>query len=358
MADESIKNGLSRSDPNRPRVGIVVLNWNGLKDTLECLESLCALDYGNFEVIVYDNGSRDGSPAVIAERFPRVLLLAGERNLGYTGGNNRAMAAALERGAEYVWLLNNDLVLEANALKEIIAESERNPRAGLLSPTIYHYGDREELQFYKYEVDFDNFRLIPRRSLQYHAPVGAGRKPALWGTALLIRREVVQRIGYLNEGYFAYFEDMEYSIRAQRAGFECRTCVAAKVYHKDSMATGSKKAPLQVYLRARNEYFFWMSNTRGFRKVRFFFHYLAEIIGRSFGLKSDRLIESHESCFDGLWDAVKGVAGPVERRTRCPAFLRKAFMWHPYLWVNLFRGRIVSVLSLALQQIRPSLRSG
>jgi hypothetical protein len=94
------------------------------------------------------------------------------------------------------------------------------------------------------------------------------------------------------------------------------------------------------------------------RKVRFFFHYLAEIIGRSFGLKSDGLIESHASCFDGLWDAVRGVAGPVERRTRCPAFLRKAFMWHPYLWVNLFRGRIAAVLGLVLRQVRPSQRSG
>ena len=350
--------GLRGRSAGEPRVGIVVLNWNGLKDTLECLESISALVYGNYEVIVFDNGSRDGSPGAIAERFPGVLLLAETRNLGYTGGNNRAMAAALERGAEYVWLLNNDLVLDKNALKELIADSARNPRAGLLSPVIYHYRNPEELQFYKYEIDFKNFRLIPRKSLQHQAPVGPDRKPALWGTALLIRREVVQEIGYLNEGYFAYFEDMEYSVRAQRAGFECRTCAGARVYHKDSMATGSKKSPIQVYLRARNEYFFWMSNTRGFRKVGFFFHYLAEIIGRSFGLKTDRLIESHESCFDGLWDAVRGVAGSVEKKTRCPAIIRKAFMWHPYLWVNLFRGRIATVINLALRQARPSVRSG
>lgn len=101
-----------------PKVYIIILNWNGLKDTLECLESVFKLDYLNFEVIVVDNGSTDDSVNVILKTYPQVRLIENRENLGYTGGNNIGMRYAIERDADYIWLLNNDTIVEEDTLGE------------------------------------------------------------------------------------------------------------------------------------------------------------------------------------------------------------------------------------------------
>src|SRR5690349_2452680 len=104
-----------------PRIAVLVLNWNGRDDTLQCLESLSKVDYPNFDVIVVDNGSIDDSVQAIRASFPSLLLIENGANLGYAEGNNAGMRVALERGADFILLLNNDTVVDGDLLKELAA---------------------------------------------------------------------------------------------------------------------------------------------------------------------------------------------------------------------------------------------
>jgi GT2 family glycosyltransferase len=122
-----------------PHVVIVLLNWNNSHYTLPCLQSLAQIDYANAHIVVVDNGSTDGSPAVIRQQFPDVAILEQPRNLGFAAGNNVGLRWALERKADYVLLLNNDTDLAPDFLNLLVAAAERDPTIGIVAPTIYYY---------------------------------------------------------------------------------------------------------------------------------------------------------------------------------------------------------------------------
>src|SRR5437016_2987592 len=119
------------------QVGIVILNWNGGEVLQECVRSVFALRYPSFEVIIVDNGSTDGSAEMLRERYPSVLLLENDKNLGFAAGNNRGIALALERGNDYVMILNNDTIVEPDCLRLLVRRAQSNSRIGAVSPKIY-----------------------------------------------------------------------------------------------------------------------------------------------------------------------------------------------------------------------------
>src|SRR5437899_11006704 len=121
-----------------PLVAVVTLAWNGREDTLTCLESVDALDWDDLSTIVVDNGSSDGLVDAVRDRFPHIRVIRSERNLGFAGGNNLGLRAALEAGADYALILNNDTVIDRGAVRELVAEAERRPDAGALCPLIYY----------------------------------------------------------------------------------------------------------------------------------------------------------------------------------------------------------------------------
>src|SRR2546425_647264 len=126
-------------------VYILVLNWNNWKDTNECLASLQGLDYNHWKVIVLDNGSTDGSLRHIRERHPEVEIMKLGENLGFAKGNNAGIRAAVERGAEYVWLLNNDTEVDPGALRALVETAESDPRIGAVGSAIYSMAKPEQL---------------------------------------------------------------------------------------------------------------------------------------------------------------------------------------------------------------------
>ena len=109
-----------------PLIYIIILNWNGLQDTLECLGSILKMDYPNFRVVVVDNNSTDNSVDIIRKAHPQVSLIENKENLGYTGGNNTAMRYAMQHSADYVWLLNNDTTVEADTLSKLVFAAEES----------------------------------------------------------------------------------------------------------------------------------------------------------------------------------------------------------------------------------------
>src|ERR1039457_4136566 len=143
-----------------PKVFIIVLNWNGLKDTLECLDSVFKLEYPNFEVIVVDNASTDNSVEVIREKFQQVILIENKENLGFTGGNNTGIRHALQLGTDYFWLLNNDTVLEPDTLSRIVVTADNDSTIGMISPVVHYHEDPLVIQNCGCYIDWESQKLI------------------------------------------------------------------------------------------------------------------------------------------------------------------------------------------------------
>ena len=312
---------------------------------MECIESLKKLDYPEMRIVVVDNGSTDDSTTVIRQRYPSITLLESKQNLGFTGGNNLGIVKALEMGTDYVWLLNNDTVVERDALRKMVQAIGNSPDVGIASPVIYFQEPPGEIQFCGSYIDWKRKRIV---KLEIGEPYPSnGVNVSLWGTALLIRRDVVERVGYLNEKYFAYHEDEEYCMRAARAGYRCIVVPDARVYHKNSRSTGSNDAPMQVFLRSRNLFFLWMDVLKGVDRILHIPKYLDYVIAYGGDLKEKKLPESVEACLDGIWHALRGIGGPrnpdVSMPTPLRGLFRFLFSWHPFLWTCLLTGDFAGI---------------
>lgn len=339
---------------DHPKVFTIILNWNGHRDTLECLESVFKLDYPNFKVIVVDNGSTDDSVTVIHKTYPQVMLIENRENLGYTGGNNIAMRYAMEHGADYMWLLNNDTVIEPDTLSKLVAVAGESPDIGLVCPVIYYYHAPDRVQFCGTDVDWTDFLTPVHKSTRSWQRKDVKKSVSLVGTALLIKRSVIEKVGYLNGKYFAYGEDNDYSIRVAKAGYENVVVMSARIYHKDSGSTKGQKMPLQVFLRARNYYFLWMDNLTGLKRCRYFLRYLAHVISYSAMLNDEGSAECVSACLDGAWSALRGIGGQRDETVEMPRWLKRIFYcfysWHPYFWVGLLRGNFLSLYSEVIRR--------
>jgi GT2 family glycosyltransferase len=242
---------------NPPLIWIVVLNWNGLSDTLDCLESLRQLHYAARRVVVVDNGSTDGSVAGLrrAAQASAFYLIEVGRNLGYAGGNNVGIRHALDHGADFVLVLNNDTTVDPSLLDELIAAAERNPAAACFGPWIFYMHDPERLWFTR--------TAWAPADAAFTAP-GKGRLASelahettsteyVCGAALFFRTSVTKQVGLFDERFFLVYEDSDWCFRVRRAGFECVSVPTARVWHKVGTSFGSEASPLRTYFSIRNK---------------------------------------------------------------------------------------------------------
>ncbi len=297
-----------------PSVAIVVLNWNGIADTLRCIESLEQQTYRNFRIIVVDNGSTDGSAAALKALGDRITLIESHENRGYTGGNNLAIREAMAKGAEYVWLFNNDAVAEPDTLAQLLAVAEADPRIGLLSPlvrdeadhaVIHFAGGRFDLATPVYEPTDD---LDQARDWQARAP----DRMALWGTAMLARRAMVEKVGLLDDRIFAYWEDIDYSIRSALAGFRNVMVFGTAIFHaaKPTIRSPHEVKPYYFYFMTRNEILMW----RKFCPAARFAKSVIWTMRRQ-GRQIERMTDSPahvEAVLAGIWDGLSGRGGGYE----------------------------------------------
>jgi GT2 family glycosyltransferase len=225
----------------------VVLNWNGGHDTPAALGSLDGI-----ETICVDNGSTDGSDRVVEERFPQVELIRTGANLGFAGGSNAGVRRALERGADWVLLLNNDAVAEPGIAQALERAAAARPDAGLLAC----------------KVLFEDGRTVQYAGARFRAWLGySGRQTGYGGpdrfhetrdveradgAALAVSRAAVDAAGLLDESLFAYVEDVEWSLRIRRAGFAVVFVPDAVVRHKGSASTGGRASAASLYYSTRN----------------------------------------------------------------------------------------------------------
>jgi GT2 family glycosyltransferase len=236
MVELSTAEGVERP-PERgvrhPRVGVVVLNWRRPREILACLASLEAQDYPSYEIVVVDNDSANGSVAEIRRQYPAVRVIENGRNLGFAGGSNRGIDSLMRRGIDYVLLLNDDATCEPRLLSRLIDHAEAEPEIGVVGPTIF-YADAPGNIIWSAGGVID--RIGRPRHVRVDEPADGSPAPArdvdyVTGCALLIRRDVIETVGVLDERFFAYWEEAEWCARARAAGFRVVHLPAARVWH-------------------------------------------------------------------------------------------------------------------------------
>ncbi len=238
-----------------PPVAVVLINWNALEDTAECIDSLGRLEYGNLRVIVVDNGSRGEQAAALRQRFPHVHVHAAGRNLGYTGGNNAGLRLALDGGAAYILCLNNDTVAAPDALRKLVEALEANPHVGLATAAIYEAHQPTTLAGMGCRLRFDML-VCGEQVRQSEAAAGSAAVEVSYaeGCALLIRRAVAERTGGFDGDFFAYFEDADLGLRAKALGWTSLAVPAARVWHKVAGKDSGSGSPTACFYSARNSW--------------------------------------------------------------------------------------------------------
>jgi len=223
-----------------PLVYIILVNWNGKNDTLECLSSLQKVSYSNFKILVVDNASHDGSVEAIRTDFPNVELLVNKENLRFAGGNNIGIQYALQNNADYILLLNNDTTVEPNFLSELIIVAGNQNEIGIVGAKIFYYTDNKRIWFAGGTINLKTgitkhrgIRTIDVGQFNNEEEVGY-----ITGCCMLVKREVIDKIGMLDESYFIYGEDADWCLRAKKVGFKLMYAPSSVAYHKVSVSSG------------------------------------------------------------------------------------------------------------------------
>ena len=245
-----------------PRVAVVVVNWNGLRDTLACLDSLARSDYPALDIVVVDNGSEDGSAAAIRERYPGVRVLEAGENLGFAEGNNRGVALARERGAEVVFLLNNDATVAPDCLSSLARAARELPAGSVLGTKIFYQDQPERIWHFGSLWDRKACRLRPVAS----DDPGRNwterlRVDHVIGCAMWIPCDLVRRIGLFDQRFFLNYEETDFCFRAARAGACLYSVPDAHVWHR--VGASFRTSAHLTYFLERNRLLWIEKNFRG-----------------------------------------------------------------------------------------------
>ena len=265
-------------------VAIVVLNWNGKSDTLECLDSLTKVSFSNLETIVVDNGSTDDSVVTIKTDYPRVTVLETGKNLGFAEGNNVGIRLALERNADYVLLLNNDTVVDSNIIEAFIDAAKKYPNGGVYGAKIYYHAEPKRIWYAGGTWD---------KNEKCFAQIGDGvddigqfnevvTTEFVVGCAMFIPAQVLKKVGLLESEFFLNYEEIDFCSRIKQAGYENIYVPDAILWHKISVSFGGESSPLKTYFTFRNR-LLWAKRNLPFRE-RFIIH--VSVYG---GFKKDSL---------------------------------------------------------------------
>ncbi|HSW86410.1 MAG TPA: glycosyltransferase family 2 protein [Rhabdochlamydiaceae bacterium] len=237
-----------------PKIYIIILNWNGMKDTLECLASVHTIRYPNFKTLVVDNGSSDDSVDAIHREFPQVEVLSTGSNLGFAEGNNRGIQKALAEGADYLFLLNNDTVVDPNILHAFVDSFKSKPALGILGGKNYLYEEKNKFDHFggQWNSKKGTFDLIGNRVVDDGVNWEEMKEmDYACGCALFIKKEVFETIGLLEPRFFLIWEESDFCFRARREGFLTMSCPQAKLWHKVSVSFVGGK-PHSTYFWWRN----------------------------------------------------------------------------------------------------------
>lgn len=255
-------------------VAIVLVNWNGHSFTAECLLSLRKVDFPDFKVIVVDNASQNKEGQKLISEFPEIVLIENESNLGFAGGNNVGIRKALEEGYSHVMLLNNDTQVEPDFLLQMMHKFYQKPELGVVQPLIMFLHDRQKIWSAGGKWNRFLCRAITRGDRKYQTDYQAKDRELDWATGccMLISRKSLLDTGLLNESYFTYFEDVEWSLRFRSKGYRIELAADARIYHEAGASSKKKHAEGTLsatvfYYHVRNQFFLLREEAKGLDQV-------------------------------------------------------------------------------------------
>lgn len=261
--------------PQECELSIITVNYNGLKDTCALIDSITFNE--DMEVIVIDNGSHENEAGILQERYPIIKAIRSDKNLGYAGGNNLGIKSAK---GKYLFLINNDTIFKDFNPQVLIQRLESSPKIGMVCPKIRFTWDNNPIQFAGYTplspITVRN-RAIgfgEEDKGQYDTPHPT---PYAHGAAMIIKREIIDKVGLMPECYFLYYEELDWSMIITRAGYEIWYEPASTIYHKESQTTG-QNSPLRTYYITRNRFLLVKRNWSGVTKY-LSYAYLMFIVG-------------------------------------------------------------------------------
>jgi GT2 family glycosyltransferase len=236
-------------------VAAVVLAHNGRADTLSCLASLQRASWRALTVILVDNGSLDGTAEAVHAQYPAVRVLRQEKNLGFAEGNNVGIRLALQLHADYIFLLNNDTTIAADAIARCVAAARLHADVGAICPLIY-FAQPPNLIWYAGAI-FDPSRAHSGRMLGYRELdrgqfASAHETARATGAAVLVPRQVLEEVGLLDRELFFLYEDVDWSLRATQAGYRIYVVPDARVWHRVSASAGGEHSATIAYYDTRN----------------------------------------------------------------------------------------------------------
>lgn len=298
---------MQKSDIEEPLVYILILNYKGYSNTCECVDSLLRVQYSNYRLLVIDNDSRDGSEERLREKYPYVEIIQTHSNLGFAGGSNIGINYALDRNAEYIGILNNDIIVEENFLNVLVSTMESDREIGIIGPTVCDFFNRDSIlsaggmmSLFSGEglniCVHKNYKEIHRQIVDCDY---------VSGCCMLVRGTVIKEIGELPEAYFMYFEETEWCFRARKNGIKVVCDTGAVVWHKESAAIGDDSFLKQYYIN-RNRVLFIKRNANFMQRFIFFIYQFLQIIYRK--------ATGRRVFWKAIFDGYSGKSGKIDKK--------------------------------------------
>ena len=339
-----------------PKIAIIILNWNGWKDTIECLESLYQITYPNYDVILVDNGSEDDSikkiieyckglikidskffvynpgnkpinlieftkeeaeiPETKAKRIMHyssnqtLIVIKNEKNYGFAEGNNIGIKFALKTlNSEYILLLNNDTVVHRDFLNKLIEITESNAKIGIVGPAIYEYSNQNEVQSAGVNFHWNTARqkVLKTDKINYKQQSSHREVDYVAGCCLLVKRKLIDKIGYLDSLYFAYWEEVDWCVRAKKLDYNIVCVLNTKIWHKGSI-TSNKLSGFHEYYMTRNMFLFMKKHASRIHYTLFLLYFFIF----KFWFSSGIYIIYHKDIYT-FFSFLKGVINGMEK---------------------------------------------
>jgi GT2 family glycosyltransferase len=263
------------------RVSIITVNYNQVALTCALIESLKKVSYSNIEIVVVDNGSPEDATPVITEKYPEIVFVRSEQNLGFAGGNNLGINVS---SGKYLLFLNNDTEVDPGFLEPLVQLFESNPSAGAASSKLIYFNSDNIIQ-YVGSTSMNPFTGRNKRVGFMEKDMGQHdtlkETDLAHGAAMMVPRSVIEKAGLMPDFFFLYYEEIDWCERIKKAGYKIYVVPASKVYHKESMSVG-KKSTLKTYYMTRNRVLFMRRNTSGVTKASWLVFFVTVTLPKSF----------------------------------------------------------------------------
>lgn len=298
------------------KIYIVLINYNRYKDTIECINSIKKNEKGiEYEIVVVDNKSTNESVEKL-KQIQDIHLILSENNKGFSYGNNLGIKYAIENGANYILLLNNDTIIEKNSISILYNEMTKHEDVGIMSARVMYYDAPDRINCIGGHIDWYKGIAVLKNWNTVYEP--SNKKfdytQFITGCCMLIKKDVIDKVGYLPEEYFMYFEDVDYCVDIQNHGYKIGVCYDSIIYHKESASSGGSESSFTIKWNTRNRIIFMYKYECKGIITKIFFYSTRVIVGMKYLLKGEK--EKYKALRDGIIDGMKWLGGKRKNEER------------------------------------------